>query len=258
MKSAIAQYPVPPKNAIDSEIEKWQPENRNKELTTDIIEAIRQEWISKGKIRKLLGFFDTIRLQQDWKAAENNPSLLIDCPRKHILQKMREYYKPTENVIIHNYDFRQLSQMLNESFCAFCNRAEAAGKACHFCECTKGCRAEELAIRDQIVIGTTNNTIREKVMLKDWNLIDFCTNGMKYESAGGEKISGVHINKLGAYSYRKLTNEKSNQHRKPSNPEKKCYRCGMRFTVGHIKQCKVINAKCSNCKKIGHFAEVCQ
>ena len=62
MKFAIAQYPVPPKNAIDSEIEKWQPENRNKELTTDIIEAIRQEWISKGKIRKLLGFFDTIRL----------------------------------------------------------------------------------------------------------------------------------------------------------------------------------------------------
>ena len=32
----------------------------------------------------------------------------------------------------------------------------------------------------------------------------------------------------------------------------------MRFTVGHIKQCKAINTKCSNCKKIGHFAKVCQ
>ena len=107
--------------------------------------------------------------------------------------------------------------MLNESFCAFCNRAEA----CHFCEWTKVCRAEELAIRDQIAIGTTNDTIREKVMLQDWNLIDFCTSGMKYESVGGEKISGVYINKLGAYSYCKLTNKKSSQPRKPGNPEKK-------------------------------------
>ena len=32
----------------------------------------------------------------------------------------------------------------------------------------------------------------------------------------------------------------------------------MRFTVGHIKQYKAINTKCSSCKKIGHFAKVCQ
>lgn len=43
--------------------------------------------------------------------------------------------------------------------------------------------------------GTTNDKIREKAMLKDWNLIDLRSNGMKYESATAseEKISGVHI-----------------------------------------------------------------
>ena len=48
-------------------------------------------------------------------------------------------------------------------------------------------------------------------MLKDWNLIDLRTNGMKYEKTAAveEKISGVHINKLGAYSYRKLTDKSS-------------------------------------------------
>ena len=75
-----SKYSVPPKNDIDSEIEKWQSQNRNKELTTDIVEAIRQEWISKDKVCKLLGLFATVRLQQDWKAADNNPSFLIDCP----------------------------------------------------------------------------------------------------------------------------------------------------------------------------------
>ena len=40
-------------------------------------------------------------------------------------------------------------------------------------------------------------------MLNDWNLIDLRTNGIKYESveAGKERISRVHINKLGAYSF---------------------------------------------------------
>ena len=75
----------------------------------------------------------------------------------------------------------------------FCNTVEATGKTCHFCKCTKGCRADKLAIRYQIVTETTKDTIQEKVMLKDWNLIDLCTNSMKYESAaaGEEKISGV-------------------------------------------------------------------
>ena len=70
-------------------------------------------------------------------------------------------------------------------------------------------------------IWTTNDTIRERAMLKDWNLIDLHTNSMKYENpaASEEKISGVHINKLGAYSYHKLA-DKSSQPRKPSNPEK--------------------------------------
>ena len=48
-------------------------------------------------------------------------------------------------------------------------------------------------------------------MLKNWNLIDLRTNGMKYESAAGgkEKISAVHINKLGSHSYRKLPDKSS-------------------------------------------------
>ena len=31
-------------------------------------------------------------------------------------------------------------------------------------------------------IWTTNDTIRERAMLKDWNLVDLHTNSMKYEN----------------------------------------------------------------------------
>ena len=59
----------------------------------------------------------------------------------------------------------------------------------HFCESKKGCQAKEYAIRDHIVIVTTNDPIRKKAMLKNWNLIDLRTNSMKYKvaAAGEEK-----------------------------------------------------------------------
>lgn len=96
-------------------------------------------------------------------------------------------------------------------------------------------------------------------MLTDWYLIDLRTNGINYESAaaGAEKISGVHINKLGAYLYRKLT-DKGKQPEKLSNPEKNWQSIWFEIHSWAHKQCKSINAECSNCKKIGHFFEVCQ
>ena len=102
-------------------------------------------------------------------------------------------------------------QLPNETCDAFCNRAEAAGKTCTFCNCKKNCSAKEFAIRYQIVIGTKNEVIREKAMLKNWNLQELRKNGMKYESAaaGEEKISGGALNKIGPYSFRNL--KKKNQ-----------------------------------------------
>ena len=77
---------------------------------------------------------------------------------------MRLYYKPTENRIIRNFEFRQTAQLSSETFSAFCNCVETAGKTCTLCDCKK---TEEYAIRDQIVIGTNNKTIRERAMLKN-------------------------------------------------------------------------------------------
>ena len=66
-----------------------------------------------------------------------------------------------------NFEFRQLVQVKSETFSAFCNRVEAAGKTCTCCECDSDCSAEEYATRDQIVIGTTNENIREKAVIKN-------------------------------------------------------------------------------------------
>ena len=68
-------------------------------------------------------------------------------------------------------------QVKNETFSAFCNRVETAGKACAFCECDSDCSAEEYAIRDQIVTGTTNENIHKKAMIKNWKLAELRQKG---------------------------------------------------------------------------------
>ena len=111
------------------------------------------------KTKKLLGCFATTRLIHDRKTLEPNEVLSRDCTWDHLLRKLRSYYKPTENPIIRNVEFRQLVQVTNEIFSAFCNRVEAAGKTCTFCKRDRDCSTEEYAIRDQIVTGTTNKKI---------------------------------------------------------------------------------------------------
>ena len=140
-------------------------------------------------------------LQNGLQQQRNNPHIQIlnwDCTCDHFLKQVRSYYKPTENPIILNFEFRQLVQVNNETVSAFCKRVEAAGKTCSFCECDSDYSAEEYAICDQIVIGTTNENICEKTMIRSWNLTELRQKGMKYESAAAieEKISGCEVNKV--------------------------------------------------------------
>ena len=87
------------KLAIEACITKWTATTKKEPTHTDI-EFIKNTWISKDTVKKLLGFFATARLIQDWKAAEPNEVLSRDCTWDYYLKKLRSYYKPTENPII--------------------------------------------------------------------------------------------------------------------------------------------------------------
>ena len=151
-----AQYPEVPKHVLDNAIEKWKSENNNPE-TVSIAQkdTIQNEIRSKDKVKKLMGFFASLRFQQDWKAAEPVEADR-NCNWAAFLEKMRRYYKPTENQTLRNYEFRHLQQQSGETFSAFCNRVEKEGNTCSFCDCAVGsdCTSTTNAVRDQIVIRT--------------------------------------------------------------------------------------------------------
>ena len=105
-----AQYPDPPKHAIENAVASWKVEHEDNNPSAEQNKAIRAAWTSKDMVRKLLVFFASVRLQQDWKAAEPDKDVARTCSWEDFLIKMRAYYKPTENRILRNFEFRQLTQ----------------------------------------------------------------------------------------------------------------------------------------------------
>ena len=104
-----AQYPQPPKALKEEAIADWKAANGDADPSAAQTKTLVNTIISKDKVRKLLGFFATVRLQQDWKAAEP-VATNRDCEWKDFLKKMRDYYKPSENSTLRNYEFRQISR----------------------------------------------------------------------------------------------------------------------------------------------------
>ena len=258
-----AQFPQPSKTLKEAAIADWKENNDNADPSAAQTRAIIAEVKSRDKVRKLMGFFATVRLQQDWKVAEPDAASR-DCLWDAFLTKMRAFYKPTENSILRQYEFSQIAQFDGETFVAFCNRVETEGRTCLFCDCpgTSDCTAEQYAIRHQIVVGTNMEKIREKAFYEKWSLAQLRTEGMKIESAlkGRDAVmsNATGVNKVGAYSYKNISQGDNNDKQKKNKfSKKKCYRCGEDFSWEHAKVCKAKNAKCSICHKVGHFNKVC-
>ena len=168
------------------------------------------------------------------------------------VQQMKTYYRPTENPTLKHFHFRALSQGDSETFPAFGNRVEKEASHCSF-KCTAAdCSAESTAVRDQILIGTINNEIREQELLKSWNLTDLHKRGMHIESAtkGGAAIAGDAINKVGTYSFSKLKviglpkkpQHSENMEQKTQYKQLTFYNCGYEFSTSVAKH-KLVSSK---------------
>ena len=55
---------------------KFKAWNIDRELVEKDVETMRNEQVSKDKVRKQKSSFSSLRLQKDWKGAETNPEFL--------------------------------------------------------------------------------------------------------------------------------------------------------------------------------------
>ena len=259
-----AKYPDPSKVSLESAIERWKFLNVDQKPGIDDYDKIVEELKSKDRVAKFLGMYSSRRLFSDWKAAVPEEDLRKRSTWANFVKKIQAYYKPTENPTLKNFQFRSVTQGKAETFIAFCNRVEMEAGHCQFKCDSNACTAQEIAVRDQIVIGTTSDEIREEALKKSWTLATLRTEGMRIESAskGALQISGdSNLNKIGKYSFR---NTKNNKDAKTSHQSKKvnCYFCGLaaerRDIAAHSRQCPAKSGTCSKCKVVGHSAKVCK
>ena len=256
-----AQYPDPPKVSMDAAIARWKienatDENQDPKPSVAQYDTIRNNWRSKDKVLKFIGMYSSRRFQTDWTAAQPDTNLRENATWTLFQQYMREYYKPTENSTLKNFHFRDLQQKSEETFTAFCSRVALEAGHCSFKCDSEDCTAQDTATRDQIIIGTRYQNIREEALLKSWDLQTLRTEGMKMESAmkSGSEIGGEEVNRLGKYSF------KNTKQRQQQRQSRSCYYCGEKFTnlTQHLGICKGTNNKCSLCSITGHLPSVCR
>ena len=253
-----AQYPDPPRVSMEAAIERWKFANPDAKPNLTQYDEIRDNWISKDKVTKFLGIFSTERLHEDWLSAEPDEDARKQATWEEFTTSLQNFYLPTENNTLKHYQFRSISQNSEESFISFCNRVEKEAKNCNYkCEHTD-CTAEDIAIRDQIIIGTTNSKIREEALKNSWDYTTLRKEGMHIESAykSAEALTSDSINRIGKYSQKYKNRQKQEKYK-----TKNCYFCGSEITSAirdHVKQCPAKKSTCNGCGKTGHFEKVCR
>ena len=261
-----AQFPDPPKTAMDSAIQRWVLEHTTTENPKPVCSVVqydrmKNEWKERDKVKKVLGMFSSPRTYADWETALPDEQHRNNATWTEFKAAMEVFYRPTENATLNNFQFRSLTQQTNESFLTFCNRVGKEADTCSFTCAHDDCFAESIAVRDQIVIGTTNSKIREEALIKSWDLNTLRTEGMKLESAirGESEISGGAVNRVGKYSFSKL---RKNINTPPSAPSgTNCFNCSEIFSgppYKHKEICKARNHKCKWCDRVGHFPNMCR
>ena len=103
-------------------------------------------------------------LQLDWCMAVPTEKARKSAKRNEFITIMTQYHKPTENITLKHFQFRSNLQKENEIFITFDNHVALEARLCNFnCESPQ-CTAEETALRDQIIIGSKDNEIRQEAL----------------------------------------------------------------------------------------------
>ena len=106
-----AQYPDPPRTSLEVAIQRWKltQEGNDPKPTMAQYDSICNEWKSRDKVTKLLGMFSSKRFYSDWIAAEPAEEARNTATWALFKERMRAFYKPTENITLSNFHFRQLA-----------------------------------------------------------------------------------------------------------------------------------------------------
>ena len=178
-----------------------------------------------------------------------------------LVEKIKKRYTPASNKVHNHYLFHRLAQKSDETFDDFCHRVRADAELCDFKCLSATCTVKDILIRDQILVGTNNESIRNEALRKQWSISELVKEGriteasliaasdIKSESTSSSSNQHVYRTRAGPYSSKGANRELKPKLEKPK--KFLCWKCEDSKCAGYGK-CKFATTECKNCKKIGH------
>ena len=205
-------------------------------------------WTQQDKRKYLLGRFASRNLQLDFEA-ETTEAERSTISFDDTVKKLKERYKPTQNTTMNNFQFYRLRQGDLEAYDTYVNRVKQDAAGCSF-KCNDACTVRDTLIRDQIIVGTTDNEIRKQALNEQWGLTDVVAKGRQMEAAavGSQKIK-KELKEEGAVA-RLRPGKYSKKSRGTAG--KQCPNCSNKACKGGDK-CAGRDIECFDCHTVGHF-----
>ena len=220
-------------------------------------EADPVKWHEINKRRQFLGKYVSRNFQRDFEDTvdvQSRTTLTFDS----MVQRMLERYKPTKNTTLGNFEFHKLRQHDDERFDDFVNRVKKEAENCNFTCASDTCDVRDTLIRDQVVIGTSNNEIRRHALKDQWKLEELCVRGRQLEAAsqGARRLVQEERREVrsevsrvaGKYSKK----NRLQQRQKEESTKKKCNFCNGTSCRGG-RECFARSKECFACGKKGHI-----
>ena len=223
---------------------------------------LRTAWSKKDKRKQFLGRYSNRDLQKRYEdittEAEREAMTYDD-----MVAKFKAEFEKNANKTLANYKFRQLSQSKGESFDTFALRVKREAKGCKFACTSETCTVKDTMIRDQLIIGTSDISLRQRALAEEWNLQDMISKGKSIEAATKgaaiikvkEEPRDVRKTKGGKFSKKARRRNQSSM----QQTDTACKNCSLPRCRGG-KSCPAAGKTCFACQKQGHFrdAQACK
>ena len=166
-----------------------------------------------------------------------------------ILELWNEYCSGKTNIIYERYKFNNRAKNSDESIDAYATVLRDFASSCNF-----GVLKEEM-IRDRIVCGITDNSVRRKLLQISDLGYDKCIDVCRAAEATKSKLSAMRANDTPSSGD---VNFKANSRTETGGGDNdlECRYCGRRHIRGR-NNCPAFGKSCSKCNKANNFAAKC-
>ncbi|UYV66789.1 K02A2.6-like [Cordylochernes scorpioides] len=178
---------------------------------------------------------------------------------KDILDKYDQYFRPFKNTIYRRYIFFTCEQKLNQTFDDFVTEINSKAEDCEFEN------IKDSLIRDRIVLGCRDTTLREKYLQNPDLTLSLAINQGQAAEASQKQLRNIEKDSIDAI--RKNFNEKykpttSLRNSYTSNPVRanfnkliRCSKCNMAYDFA---KCPAYGKECYKCRQPNHFTNCCK